>query len=211
MWHWWWKRLAPFIFTNPLHTGPGRVCTWVEVDQCSLRKSFKSIIALEMGFVGWGVISPCLFVHIAVHLLVEDIPLTSYEIPKIYILQPQICGCKLQWVGMKVWIEEQDMGDSMGERIPVAANACRWGCREELHWWRGIPRGSRWEPLWNQAEECSDYFLTKWVIISGEVAGSLLQCFERHRWWWQGEWWPPMQWTRTRRVMMLTITTLSPM
>ena len=34
--------------------------------------------------MGWGVISPCLFVHIAMHHLVEDIPLTSYEIPKIY-------------------------------------------------------------------------------------------------------------------------------
>ena len=118
MWHWWWKRLAPFIFTNPLHTGPGRVCTWVEVDQCSLRKSFKSIIALEMGFVGWGVISPCLFVHIAMHHLVEDIPLTSYEIPKIY---------DDLWLQAPVgWDEGMDWGTRYG-RLNGRKNTC--GCK----------------------------------------------------------------------------------
>lgn len=39
---------------------------------------------------------------------------------------------------------------------PAAANSCRWGRREELHWRQGSPWESRWGLLWNRAEDNFD-------------------------------------------------------
>ena len=87
MLQWWWKRPAPFIFTDPLYTGPGRVCAWIEVDECSLRQGFKNTIALKDGVCGVGgfkSVSICPYKQWT-FLWNGGIPLTRNEIPKIHI------------------------------------------------------------------------------------------------------------------------------
>ena len=115
MCHWWWKRPAPFVFSDPLYTGPGRACTRVEVDQCGLR--FQEYDT--SGNCGVGVY----------------VSMSMKNMKKLN-----------RWCFREGW--------------PGAANSCRWAGREGLHWRRDIPRGSRWGPLWNQAEKYSDYFLS---------------------------------------------------